>query len=145
MSRDVVVVPQEMSLQAAAHLLAMAQISGAPVVDVQGRCIGVLSAADFVRCVEKGPGLEGPEFDRLAFCADWQLADLKVPPTAMVREYMTTDVVTVPPMTPLRDLCRKMLDAHIHRLIVTDPRRRPIGVVSTTNILAALAHSDSCR
>ena len=33
MSRDLVLVPQEMSLQGAAHLLSRSHVSGAPVVD----------------------------------------------------------------------------------------------------------------
>ncbi len=49
MARDVVVIPVGTSMRAAAHLLAEARISGAPVVDAEGRCLGVLSAADFFR------------------------------------------------------------------------------------------------
>jgi CBS domain-containing protein len=37
-----------MSLRAAAQLLMHDRISGAPVVDDAGRCIGVLSSSDFV-------------------------------------------------------------------------------------------------
>jgi CBS domain-containing protein len=48
MSRNVVVISQHMSLKAAAHLLAQAEVSGAPVVDEEGRCVGVLSAADLM-------------------------------------------------------------------------------------------------
>jgi predicted transcriptional regulator len=35
-----------------------------------------------------------------------------------------------------------MLDAHIHRLIVVDSADHPIGVVSTTDILAAIAYAE---
>jgi CBS domain-containing protein len=44
MSDPVVMIPQEMSLNKAAHLLALNRISGAPVIDGEGNCVGVLSA-----------------------------------------------------------------------------------------------------
>ena len=46
MKGEVVTISAEMSLQAAAHLLSQERISGAPVVDGHGRCIGVLSTTD---------------------------------------------------------------------------------------------------
>jgi len=54
MSRDVIPIPEEMSLRAAAELLFEHQISGAPVVDTDGRCIGVLSAVDFMHWAKEG-------------------------------------------------------------------------------------------
>src|SRR5438876_6703168 len=53
MSDPVVTIPKEMSLQGAAHLLSRFSISGAPVVDGGGRCIGVLSTTDFVSWTQK--------------------------------------------------------------------------------------------
>jgi CBS domain-containing protein len=35
-----------------------------------------------------------------------------------------------------------MRDAHIHRVIVVDDRGRPVGVVTSTDILAAVARTD---
>ena len=49
MSRNVVTIPRQMSLHAAAHMLAQAEISGAPVVDEHGRCVGMLSSTDVMR------------------------------------------------------------------------------------------------
>ena len=40
----------------------------------------------------------------------------------------------------IMDLARSMLDAHIHRIIVVDNNCRPIGIVSSTDILAAVAY-----
>ena len=48
MTTPVRTIPQEMSLREAAHLFLRDRISGAPVVDADGRCIGVLSSSDFV-------------------------------------------------------------------------------------------------
>ena len=51
---------------------------------------------------------------------------------------MTTDIVSVEPQTPLAEVARRMVDAHIHRVFVLD-QGRPVGVITSTDILAALA------
>jgi CBS-domain-containing membrane protein len=52
MSRDVVMLSDRMSLQGAARILSRAQVSGAPVVNEEGRLVGVLSAVDFLHLAE---------------------------------------------------------------------------------------------
>jgi CBS domain-containing protein len=53
MSRKLVLLSEHMSLRDAARLLLRNQIGGAPVVDKDGRCVGVLTAIDFVRLAGK--------------------------------------------------------------------------------------------
>jgi CBS-domain-containing membrane protein len=141
MSRDVMVVPEHMSLRRAARLLSESHISGAPVVDETGRCVGVLSATDFVRRAGKDNGLSKP-VDIPGFWADWCInGEIDRLPEEEVFKFMTKDPVTIRPATPLADLARQMVDGHIHRLIVVDVQERPIGVVSSTDILAAVARA----
>jgi CBS domain-containing protein len=137
MSREVKTIPHTMSLRAAAHLLYREQISGAPVVDADGRCAGVLSATDLVRWAGEMPREPGP--GPVEVCSDWQMTDLRFVPEEDVIHHMTADPVTATPDTPVTELARMMLEAHIHRVIVTDAERRPVGVVTSTDILAAVA------
>ena len=58
---------------------------------------------------------------------------------------MTRDPVTVSPGATIGDLARKMIDVHIHRVIVVDNNGKPIGIVSSTDLLAALALADSAQ
>jgi CBS-domain-containing membrane protein len=59
MSRDVVTIHRRTSLRTAAHLLRRTGLTWAPVVDEQGRCVGMLSTLDILRWVERdGPGAE---------------------------------------------------------------------------------------
>jgi CBS domain-containing protein len=190
MSRDVVRLPEHVPLRDAALLLLRNQISGAPVVDAAGRCVGVFSAIDFLRLVWKRPdaanpaapplpvtcsfqakrtlpdGREvtvcllppgvcpiqvkqvGPGGEEWLVCsephcvlADWQVVELEKLPDDEVRRYMTPDPVCVPADTPIRTLARRMIDAHIHRVIVTDDAHRPVGVVTSTDLLGALARA----
>jgi len=123
MIRDVVVIPIGTSMRSAANALAKNQISGAPVVNAEGHCVGVLSVADFFR----GAVNENLEMD----------------PADQVGEHMTTDLVAADPTTPIRQLTQMMLDADIHRVIVVDDQRRPIGIVSSTDVLAAITSADN--
>jgi CBS-domain-containing membrane protein len=52
---------------------------------------------------------------------------------------MTADVVTVEPGLPIGELAQHMIDAGVHRVVVLDPEGRPVGVVCSTDVLAALA------
>ena len=145
MSRDLVLLPRQMSLKAAAHLLSRSHVSGAPVVDDDNRCIGVLSATDFVHCVEKGEHAEARRPHEPVYYSAWQLVEAESLPTDRVELYMTSDIVTAPPSTTMVRLGRMMLDAHVHRVIIVNKQGTPIGLVSSTDILAALAHSELCE
>jgi CBS domain-containing membrane protein len=142
MSREVVVIPRNMSLRTAGKMLARSQITGAPVVDDRGQCIGVLSASDFVHQFvdEEKKSLAAQPGEEV--CSDWQVMDFDQVPVEEVGCYMTRDPVTTAPSTGIAELARMMLDAHIHRVIVVDAEHRPVGVVSSTDILAAVARID---
>lgn len=186
MKAPVEVIPEWMSLQAAARKLSSAQVSGAPVVNAAGACVGVLSAIDFLRWARSQPDTserlprtcsywvreqtpegktiyrcqlpegscplqvkqQGANGEKFLACLmphcvmeDWQQVDLDDVPTEEVSRYMTPETVTVLASTPIADLARMMVDAHIHRLIVVDDRGRPLGIVSSTDLLATLASS----
>jgi CBS domain-containing protein len=185
MKGPVAVLREGVTLREAARLLCKDQVSGAPVVDAKGRCVGVLSASDFLHWAEEGgeaasveaslracdyqkPGLEAggragilctlPEGacpaqvrranargEQALFCqmphavfVDWQEAREGLL-GGEVSRYMTADPVTAPPETPLADLARMMVDADVHRVIIVDEEARPVGVVTSHDIVAAVA------
>jgi CBS domain-containing membrane protein len=139
MSREIVTIPQGMSLRGAARLLRRARVTGAPVVDATGCCIGVLSTSDFLKLA----GLRHDEnVSEPCVCCDWQVMDLHAVPEDAVTQYMTPDPVMVGADMPLAEVARCMLDAHIHRVIVVEDDRRPVGILSTTDVLAAVARRE---
>jgi predicted transcriptional regulator len=147
MSRNVAIVPRAMSLRTAAHLLVETHISGAPVVDDRGECVGVLSSTDFMHSVGHGERNAPIRIypDPACFHSPWQVGEAETLPTGEVSDYMTDDPVTVSPSTSITELARMMTDAHIHRVIVVDAKNRPIGIVSSTDILAAVAYAGRRR
>lgn len=73
---------------------------------------------------------------------DWQMVNLENIPEEEVRRFMTADPVTVRPDTTIRTLARMMIDAHIHRIIVVNDEQWPVGILSSTDLLAVLAYCD---
>jgi CBS-domain-containing membrane protein len=187
MSRDLVLVRQEMTLRDAATLLARAQVTGAPVVDAAGRCVGVVSSTDFVRwaarehpavpsdlprtcsyqrpqraadgspevrctlppgaCAVQRPGDPAGGTEPVctmphAVLADWQVVQSAELPPDTVGDRMTRDVATATADTRVGALARRMIDGGVHRLVVLDEEGRPVGIVSATDVLAALARSE---
>jgi CBS domain-containing protein len=145
MSPMLLTIPESMSLQGAAHLLAQAQVSGAPVVNSDGRCVGVISAHDFVALADPGARPAKQPEHAECFCKAWQIVDGDQLPECAVRNYMTADPVTALPGTLVGALAQTMVDAHIHRVIVLDRLDRPIGVVSSIDVLAAVAQAARAR
>jgi CBS domain-containing protein len=140
MSRDLVLIAEHMSLRSAARLLSQAHVSGAPVIDSTGRCVGVLSATDFVRWAREGGRKHdrgpGPE----CVCADWQVIEPHALPADSVATHMTRGPITAPTTATVRELARKMLEAHIHRVVIVDDDD-PVGIVSSTDILSVLSQT----
>jgi CBS domain-containing protein len=142
MSRNVIAVPEHLSLRAAARMLAGSQISGAPVVDHAGRCVGVLSTTDFVAWAGNAERMPREPGDARARVCEWEMITIKAPPEEQVRNWMTADPVIAPPTASLSDLARSMIDAHVHRVIIAEEDGRPIGVVSSTDILVTVARAE---
>jgi CBS domain-containing protein len=140
MNEEVETIPPWMTLPAAARTLARSHISGAPVVNTEGECVGVISTTDFMTWAEKG---EPPDKKSTAaeVCFPWQIVDEDNFTANSVRGHMTADPVTVRSNVSIGELAQKMVDAHIHRLIVVNEENKPIGVISSTDILAALANA----
>lgn len=193
MTREIVLLAQDMPLREAVRQLQQHHVSGAPVVDDEGRCVGVFSTTDVARlAVTRGTDAltgqprpitcqfqmtnVGPDcrehvtctlaqgscpFQRLqtsfdgreeivclaphTVLADWQVVQTEALPVSPIRLHMTSDPVTAAPKTPVRVLARMMLDAGIRRVIVTDAAGRPVGVISSFDVLAAVAYTaDDC-
>ena len=104
-----------------AETLSAHEISSAPVTDDQGRCIGILSAADFLKRLGAG-GSAASE-------------------TENVSSYMTPAVQSIASDAGLLTAARIMCAEHIHHLPVIDPNEKMVGVVSTMDVVAAVVNA----
>lgn len=128
MARTVVWVSTRQPMADIAGLFRKHDISSAPVVDEQGVCVGILSSTDFLRRdserSERGPA---PHHRPPVWT-----------PEDVAGTYMSQGVQTVPATAPLLHAARIMCLQHVHRLPVVDCEGRPVGMVSTMDLVATL-------
>jgi CBS-domain-containing membrane protein len=126
-------------LKDAALELATRRISGMPVVDEDGRVIGVLSEADIL-------AKEGDEQERGGFL-QWFL-DPTDPWIAArfdavtVGDAMSYPAKTITPNRPVAEAATVMLEERVNRLPVVDADGRLLGLVSRGDLVRAFARSD---
>lgn len=74
--------------------------------------------------------------------SDWQIVEMDELPADDVRQYMTPDPVTVGADVGICTLAQMMIDAQVHRIIVVDADSKPVGIVSSTDLISALASAN---
>jgi CBS domain-containing protein len=142
MTTPVMTIPHETSLREAARLLSGSHISGAPVVDTDGHCLGVLSSSDFVTWAGEEESAAGVGTNTTCFIAPWgEMIDIEESADNEIQHYMKAALVTVGLTTPVGEIAQKMADAHIHRVLVVVEHDLPRGIVTSTDILAAVGRA----
>jgi CBS domain-containing membrane protein len=139
MSREVVVVSANSTMSEAADVLSEHQISGAPVVDELGHCVGVLSGTDYVH--RKASHLEPDTGHILAMHTSAGGCQIEDVLHDLVRRHMTPAVQTIDQNTSLLQVSRCMCAEHLHRLIVIDDNSVPVGVVTSLDLVAAIVNA----
>jgi CBS domain-containing protein len=123
MTSFLITVPSDSSLARAARLSACYHVSGLPVVDPDGRAVGVISQTDLLRsAIDDRPGAQ-----------HWRYRK--------VRDAMTSPPLTIDEYVVLDAAGGKMEQHRVHRLLVVDDRGRPRGVVSRSDLARALTTS----
>ena len=120
MTRDLTVVPADLDVRSVPDLFAQHRIGCIPVVDDQGRPIGVITKSDVVMRLVL-PGHEPP---RIA-------AELMLPITIAVNERST-----------IAQAAALMASENVHHLLVVDLSGRLVGLVTTLDIVRWLARND---
>jgi CBS domain-containing protein len=134
MTKEPVCAEPTMNIRQLAQLLEENEISGCPVVDSQGRVIGVVSKTDLLRRCAEGTRDHRPGalFAEIGEEEDERTED----PMACVDDFMTEDAATVSPTTPLSSVARLMVERRIHRIVVVDHENFPVGIITSLDLLA---------
>jgi CBS domain-containing protein len=146
MTPDVIFLREETSLTDAVETLRNHRITGAPVVDHDGKLTGILSLSDVIDAAAAQPF---PAVDpRGSGNAAWRLLERHGVSAVsaddvslLVRDRMTRVVASVRERASLVDCARVMCQGHWHRLPVLDPEGKLVGIVSTMDLLAAMVHT----
>lgn len=114
MTPVVTCVTPDLGLDELSQLLLAEGISGVPVIDEEGRPIGVVSKTDLVGL---GPG------------------------AAIVADVMMPVAFTLRDTDTLQRAALLMATEHIHRLPLVDDHRRVSGIITTFDLARWVAHS----
>jgi CBS-domain-containing membrane protein len=135
MSGDVVCVTREVSIEALAALFLERSISAAPVVDADGRAIGMVSKTDLVReHWERGDAHE--------LCARDEVSDgmhVAAVARATVGEIMTPLVFTLREDDPLSRAAAVMAAEDVHHLPIVDLEGHVVGILSSLDFVRWVA------
>ena len=123
MQPDLITVSAETPVTDVLVTLAESRISALPVMDNEGRLLGVISKTDILAEEEDAEGEAGRD---------------ALYKTTLVRDLMTSPVLTIGAAASVREAAQQMLSTGVHRLFVT-AGDRPVGVISITDILQAVA------
>lgn len=141
MTRDVVSVASDTTVQELARLLLEHKICGLPVVDKEGRIIGIVSEGDLVYQDKK---LHTPAFLEILGGVIYlenpnRLGqDLMKMTAAKVGDLMTTRVYTVKEDTSVEEIATIMVEKKVNRVPVVDGAGKLVGIVSRQDLIKAM-------
>jgi CBS domain-containing protein len=152
MQTHVVTIEASASLLDAQRLFVEEEIHGAPVVDEDGRVIGVVSARDLLRAAaeEQDTVLSEPHYyrDFAEFSGpDWANGpeDFQNRLAARtVSEVMTEGALTLPPDATVDEIARTLRESRIHRVLIAQDGVL-LGIVATFDLLALLEKEPPSR
>lgn len=133
MASPVHVIDLEMDLITAATLLADEGISGAPVVDHDGRIVGVVSEKDFLRKMGAGRTLSFMQV--IAQCLKNKGCVAVPMKHQTIRDIVTMPAITALPDIALADISALLMEKNINRLPIVDGTQRPIGIVTRSDLV----------
>jgi CBS domain-containing membrane protein len=122
MSTDVVLARQSMTPEQVWTLLSRHQLKALPVVDPAGLLIGIVTLHDLVCGQQEAAPVRMPQ---------WRLA-------GSVADLMTRSVRTAQPQQSVPELVPLFSDEGFHHLPVVDAQQKVVGMLSQSDLVAAL-------
>ena len=137
MHTKIVTVSPDTSYEGAAKLMHVEQISAIPVVDANGALEGILSEKDLFRAIypDYSEYFVNPEAFNDEDKREERVRELREHP---VYEYMTTNVETVTPQTPLMLAGGRMIAHRIHTLPVIEEHNKLVGIISREMVFSVI-------
>jgi CBS domain-containing protein len=142
MTADPVCIARSARIKELAHLFEVHEISGVPVLDQEGRVIGIVSKTDLIRRCSEGTDDIPPAylFEILSEQGDEEETSEVMPePLVCVEAFMTEDPLMVGPGHSAAAVARQMSEKRIHRVIVADDEKFPLGIITSLDLLGALS------
>jgi CBS domain-containing protein len=144
MDSEPVTVAPDASVEEVVRVLKSNELSGVPVVNEGGRCVGIITEEDLVIADEQGD-LHIPHYIELmggvVFLEPLRRFEerLRRAVASSAEDMMTEDPVTIAPEASVAQAGRVMVDKGHNRLPVVE-HGQLVGVVTRVDVLQALAH-----
>ena len=140
MSKDVITVRGELSVESLLRIFVDRGISGAPVVDDEGRARGLVSKTDVLVARHLASGTEEAEAYRLSADDAYRLEveggmHVTELSSATVAEIMSPLVFSLPEGATVPQAAALMAYEGVHRAPVLDEDHRVVGIVSSLDVL----------
>lgn len=138
MTRNVATTTPEATVSEVAGLLIDRHVSAAPVVDAEGKLVGIVSEGDLIRRPEIA-GERRPSWWLAMISDQADLArDYVKTHGQTVADIMTRNVATVSETTPINEIARLLEERRIKRVPVLRDGK-VVGIVARADLLRALA------
>ena len=142
-ARDVMIAPvitvkPSSSVRELAQTLLKNHISAVPVVDDEGKLIGIVSEGDLLRRAESSTERRRPWWLLLMTGEETLAAEYVKAHARKVGDIMVRDVVTAAPDTPLDEIATLMERKSIKRVPIVS-NGQLVGIVSRANLVQAVA------
>lgn len=140
MSKELVAVNPGDTLHEALELIVENRISALPVINGRGGCVGMLSTSDLIDLTHELDDELQNVGRRREGRSSWVIDKLSgMLGSERVADHMTEQVAAIQPQSPLAEAAAEMVRNHVHRLPVIDRSERLVGIISTMDILIAVA------
>lgn len=138
MTRQVVTISPDTPVFEIAKRLIERRISAVPVVEADGRIVGIVSEGDLMRRPETGTERQPAWWLRLLALPEERARDFVQSHGIHARDVMTRDLVTVAEDAPLEDVAR-LLEKHRIKRVPVVQAGKLAGIVSRANLIQSLA------
>ncbi|OGP70005.1 MAG: hypothetical protein A2Y80_06050 [Deltaproteobacteria bacterium RBG_13_58_19] len=145
MTSQVITITPEASIADLAKLLETHRINGAPVLDPEGRLVGIITQTDLIQRAQDlklPPALNILDLHLFLETPSHFQRRLEKMLGTTVREVMTPDPVTIAPETPLSSIAALMERKKVHTLPVLETGRL-VGIIGKIDLIRALAREGS--
>jgi CBS domain-containing protein len=137
MSKPVVCVEPTASIAEAAALMLFKKISGLPVINRDGRLVGILSEGDFLRRRELGTLKKRSRWLEFIVSPGMAAEEYVNGNGRRIEEVMSHDVVVTSPAASLGEIVELMARHHVKRTPVVESGK-VVGIVTRSDIVRAL-------
>jgi len=141
MVKKVITIQKDASVEELSELLVKNKISGVPVVDSDGKLVGIATEGDLII---KDSDLHFPRYFKLLDSIIYLESlnkfkkNLKKFLGTKVEDVMTAEIRTVKEETPIGEAANMMIKYNINRVPVLDSKDEMVGIVTRADIVKSM-------